>query len=225
MGVSTHAPRGGSTAAGQRSTGDVVLRARDHANRRGAWHAGRVSTVRPPADLGDYAPLASEADGPLRLAARDVALREFDRLMAARAERVAALTALATRHGVDLAADDAPLALGRWLVAAGAEAGPEALEDPRWAGLAVDVALWLGERVLARAHAAGGALRWELYTGVKKSTGYQRAVLTGFRRVDDPRYYVDIAHFVGGWLELALRRRPARVDFLAVIEATTLRDA
>ena len=186
-----------------------------------------------PGDLGDYQPLASEATGPLRLVERAVAEREHARLMAARPARAAALAALARRHGVDLAdadaaVDDVTAALGRWLVAAGAAVGPAALtgaDGARWTGLAVDVALWLGDRIVARAAAAGGGLRWELYTGVKKSTGYQRAVLTGFRRVDDPRYYVDVAHFVAGWLELALRRRPARPDFLAVIEATTLADA
>lgn len=181
-----------------------------------------------PGDLGDYQPLAAEAGGPLRLADRALAEREHARLMAARDARLAALTSLAGRHGVALAGDDAPRAVGAWLVAAGAAVGPGALtgEDAaRWAGLAVDVALWLGERIIAAAAATGGALRWELYTGVKKSTGYQRAVLTGFRRVDAPAYYVDVAHFVASWLELALRRRPARPDFLAVIEATTLADA
>lgn len=180
------------------------------------------------ADLGDYQPLASAATAPLRDVDRATAERAHAELLAARADRAAALRALAARHGVDVDADDAPHALGRWLCAAGAAIGPAALtgaDAHRWRGLAVDVALWLGERIVARAAAAGGALRWELYTGVKKSTGYQRAVLTGFRRVADPRYYVDVAHFVAGWLELALRRRPARPDFLAVIEATTLADA
>ena len=178
--------------------------------------------------LGDYQPLAWEAAGPLRLAERALAEREHARLMAARPARAAALAVLAARHGVVLDGDGAVHDLGAWLVAAAATAGPEALTGPdaaRWAGLAVDVALWLGERIIARAAAAGGALRWELYTGVKKSTGYQRAVLSGFRRVADRRYYVDVAHFVGGWLELAIRRRPARADFLAVIEATALADA
>ena len=190
-------------------------------------HVSAAPTSPAAGDLGDYQPLASAAGAPLRDVDRATAEREFARLLAARPARRAALRAVTARHAVDLDADDAPLAVGTWLVAAAAAAGPEAITagDPRWPGLAVDVALWLGERILARAAAAGGSLRWELYTGVKKSTGYQRAVLTGFRHAGDPRYYVDVAHFVGGWLELALRRRPARADFLAVIESTTLRDA
>ena len=183
---------------------------------------------RAPADLGDYQPLPSLARGPLRLAERADAEREYAALMAARAARTEALTTLAAGHGVVLTGDTALLDLGGWLCAAGAGAGPDGLTGPdaaRWAGVAVDVALWLGERIIARAGATGGALRWTLYTGIKKSTGYQRAVLTGFRRVTEASYYVDVAHFVGGWLELALRRRPARPDFLAVIEATTVADA
>lgn len=180
------------------------------------------------ADLGDYQPLATVATAPLRDVDRATAERAHAQLLAARPARADALRALAARHGVELDADHAPLAVGRWLVAAGAAAGPAALtgaDARRWHGLAVDVALWLGERIIARAASAGGGLRWELYTGVKKATGYQRAVLTGFRRVDDARYYVDVAHFVAAWLELALRRRPARPDFLAVIEASALADA
>jgi hypothetical protein len=185
--------------------------------RAGGYAAG-VIAPRDAADLGDYQPLATVATAPLRDVDRATAERAHAQLLAARP----------ARHGVELDADHAPLAVGRWLVAAGAAAGPAALtgaDAHRWHGLAVDVALWLGERIIARAASAGGGLRWELYTGVKKATGYQRAVLTGFRRVDDARYYVDVAHFVAAWLELALRRRPARPDFLAVIEASALADA
>lgn len=183
-----------------------------------------------PPSPSPWQPLELGVAGPLRDAPRDVAERAFERLMAARAERCRALAALAADDGVDLAParDDATLALGRWLAAWAHAAGPAAVDGAqaaRRAGLAVDTALWLGERIIARAAAAGAALRWELYTGVKKSTGYQRAVLTGFGRVTDPRYYVDVAHFVAAWLELAARRRPARADFLATIEATTLADA
>ena len=178
--------------------------------------------------FGAWTPLASEATGPLRDAPRDVAERDHARRMAARALRATAFAALAARHGVAVDGPDATTAVGTWLLAALGDAGERALSGPDawlWAGLAADVALWLGERIIAAAARAGGAVRWELYTGVKKSTGYQRAVLTGFRRVDDPRYYVDVAHFVASWCELAARRRPARADFLAVIEATTVADA
>lgn len=178
--------------------------------------------------FGAWEPLASDVSGPLRDAPREVAEAAFADLMSARPARLAAVTALASRHGVALDRPDAASALGTWLVTAATTAGPAALTGPdawRWAGLAADTALWLGEHIIATAAPTGAALRWELYTGIKKSTGYQRAVLTGFRRVDDPRYYVDVAHFVASWFELAARRRPARPDFLATIATTTLADA
>lgn len=173
-------------------------------------------------DFSGWHPLVVPGDGELRAAPREDAAAVFDLLHGARADRAAALTALAARHGVALDSDDAERALGAWLVDVAAAAGPDAIGTAAWNGLAVDVTLWLGERIIA---ASGGALRWELYTAHKKATGYQRAVLVGFAGVDDPRYYVDVAHFVAGWLELALRRRRARPDFLAVIRASALADA
>lgn len=173
-------------------------------------------------DFTGWEPLALEAAGPLREAPRAVAERAYADLRAATPARIAALTALAGRHGVDLGGPDAAVRLGTWLTAGAAAAGPGAIGSAVWSGLAADVALWLGERVIAQTR---GAVRWEHYTAHKKATGYQRAVLVGFAAVDDDRYYVDVAHFVASWLELALRRRPARADFLATIAATALRDA
>ncbi len=175
-----------------------------------------------------WQPLDLGVAGPLRDAPREAAERAFATLMAVRSVRCQALSALATHDGISLAGDRATVVLGEWLAATAAAAGLDAIDGaqaPRFAGLAVDAALWLGERIIDRAAAAGGALRWELYTGVKKSTGYQRAVLTGFRKVADARYYVDVAHFVASWLELCARRRAARTDFLATIEETTVADA
>lgn len=180
----------------------------------------RAAVIQPGAviDFSGWEPLAIDAAGPLREAPREVAEAAYDALMAALPARIAALEALAARHGVAAT----PEALGGWLIAGAAVAGPSEIGTPAWSGLAADVALWLGARVIA---ATGGAVRWEHYVAHKKATGYQRAVLVGFAAVDDDRYYVDVAHFVASWLELALRRRGARADFLAVIAATALRDA
>jgi hypothetical protein len=177
-------------------------------------------------DFAGYTPLPSPVRVPLREASRLEAEALYEILLASRPRRIAALAALWRHHdpAADLAADDAPARLGGWLAAALAAAGPEALtgaDAARWAGVVVDVTLWLGERLIA----AAPQLRWHFQGTHKKSTGYQRAVLTGFTRVDDRHYYVDLAHFVATWAELAARRRPARPDFLATIAATTLADA
>lgn len=157
---------------------------------------------------GVWQPLDLGVVGPLRDASREDAERAFATLMAARAERCRMLVALAGTDDIHV--------MSPWLAGTARELGVE-----RTDALAVDASLWLGERIIARAP----HLRWELYLGVKKSTGYQRAVLTGFTRVEDPRYYVDVAHFVASWLELCARRRAAKEDFLVTIAATTLADA
>lgn len=155
-----------------------------------------------------WQPLDLGVVGPLRDASRADAERAFATLMAVRAERCRMLVELAGTDDIDL--------MSPWLARTAEELGVDRID-----AIAVDASLWLGERIISKAP----RLRWELYTGVKKSTGYQRAVLTGFTNVEDPRYYVDVAHFVASWLELCARRRAAKPDFLVTIEATTLADA
>jgi hypothetical protein len=187
-------------------------------------------------DLTGYQPFDARVAGPLRDAPREVAEDHFARLMAARAERRAELAALWRRHGGPAAPDaldapDAPARLGAWLAAALAAAGAggvDPLTGPdaaAWTGVIADVALWLGDRIVARGAAAGAAVGWDLCTRPPRATGYHRPVLVGFRRPDDPRYYVDVAHMVASWAAIAARGRPARPDFLATIEDVTAADA
>jgi hypothetical protein len=173
-------------------------------------------------DFTGWSPLPLHVDGALRDAPREVAQAVFDTLMQARQARCAALQQLAARHDVaiaTIATDAGARSLGAWLL----PRLPSTLTptDARGYGLAADIALWLGEGLIA----AAPQLHWTLLTSHKKSTGYQRAVLTGFGRVDDRHYYVDVAHFVAAWVDYATRQRAARADFLATIFATTLADA
>ena len=168
-------------------------------------------------DFTGYLPFEPGVRGPLREATREAAERHFTRLMQAREARVASLAMLVEKNGGPLPLD--PAALGAWLAPLLADAG--APLPAMFTGVIADVSLWLGERVIAAApHVA-----WTLLLAPKKATGYQRPVLTGFRRVDDPRYYVDLAHLVASWAELAAKRRPIQPDFLATIERVTLADA
>jgi hypothetical protein len=168
-------------------------------------------------DLAGYQPFDPGVTGPLRDATREAAERHFERLMAARASRRAALEALFARNGGSLPIEPGPL--GAWLASALASAG--APMPAVWTGVVADTALWLGERIVA----AAPHLSWTLLVAPKKATGYQRPVLVGFRRVSDARYYVDVAHMVASWAELAAKRRAAKDDFLATIERVTLTDA
>lgn len=190
--------------------------------RRTSLRSARLLQPAAVLDFTGWDPLAIGVDGDLRDVSRDDAERAYATLMGALPARIASLAALTSRHGVELDGADAAVGLGAWLCTVAAAAGPDAIGTPAWSSLAADVALWLGQRVIV---ATAGAVRWQHYVAHKKATGYQRAVLVGFAAVDDPRYYVDVAHFVASWLELALRRRGARPDFLAVIAASALRDA
>ncbi len=173
-------------------------------------------------DFKSWTALPLYVDGTLRDASRATADAIFATLVQAQADRCAALVALAQRNQVELAVVATPASaatLGAWLhPSLPRSIGPT---DPRGYGLATDIALWLGSGLIA----AAPQLHWQLLTSHKKSTGYQRAVLTGFTRVDDPHYYVDIAHFVAAWVDYAIRQRAARRDFLATIYTTTLADA
>lgn len=186
-------------------------------------------------DFGTWTPLPLNVAGALRDAPREVAQAVFDTLMHARHARCASLQQLAAHHSVHIdavASEASAHAMGTWLLPRLAPTLTPT--DVRGYGLAVDLALWLGEGLIA----AAPQLHWTLLTSHKKSTGYQRAVLTGFGRVHDrgPKasshdagaerhYYVDVAHFVAAWVDYGTRQRAARADFLATIFATTLADA
>ena len=173
-------------------------------------------------EFGSWAALPLSVDGALRDASRATAEALFTTLVEAQSARCAALVSLAKLNHVEIsthATAAAAASLGAWLKPSlPRTVGPT---DPRGFGLATDIALWIGGGIIA----AAPQVRWQLLTSHKKSTGYQRAVLTGFSGVDDPHYYVDVAHFVATWVDYAIRQRAARADFLATIYATTLADA
>jgi hypothetical protein len=132
--------------------------------------------------LGNWQPLTlPNASTPLRLASREHATYVYDVLIANAQVRSDRLQALAQSNEVRIApvarSSDA-LVIGHWLHTALPKFGAD---HPVCHGLAVDVALWLGQGLLA----AASNLKWHLLLSHKKSTGYQRAVLTGFTKVED----------------------------------------
>jgi hypothetical protein len=172
--------------------------------------------------IGDWQPLpVPNASTPLRLSSREQALAVYDVLVGAASARCKELQRLAARNQVhvsNVASSGDAITLGHWLHATLPLLGAD---HPIGHGLAVDVALWLGQGLIATAP----HLQWHLLVSHKKSTGYQRAVLTGFTKVDDPHYYVDVAHFVATWVDYAARRRAATPVFLGQVYDTTLADA
>jgi hypothetical protein len=125
---------------------------------------------------------------------RKLARAAFDRLMAARDDRLVQLHRLAAANGVDLDAADGVQRLNDWFVAS-VQPDPEGRGRLAkvWYSVVNDIGLFLGERAIA---ASGGKLRWELFTAGRRDVAYQRHVLTGFD-VPNPRYNVDLDLLVG----------------------------
>jgi hypothetical protein len=90
---------------------------------------------------------------------RKQARAAFDRLMAARDDRLVQLHRLAAANGVDLDAADGVQRLNDWFVAS-VPPDPEGRGRLAkvWYSVVNDIGLFLGERAIA---ASGGKLRWE----------------------------------------------------------------
>jgi hypothetical protein len=159
-------------------------------------------------------------DRPLREATRAEAERHFALVMSERPRRLQGLRELLRTNGLDVEAGPVPVqGLNDWLVAslrAERARGVEPLRGPEagaWYSLVVDVALELGDAIIAAApHVA-----WQLFTRLEKATGYQRPVLSGFRRVSDPSYYVDVAHLVSTYVGLVCRGQQVKPDYLSTL--------
>jgi hypothetical protein len=145
-------------------------------------------------DWNGYEVFDPGIDRPLVQLRREEARAAFDRLMAARDQRLVQLHRLATANGVDLDAVDGVQRLNDWFVASvepAADGGGRLAEV--WYSVVNDIGLFLGERAIA---ASGNKLHWELFTAGKKDMAYQRHVLMGFA-VPNRRYNIDPDLLVG----------------------------
>lgn len=116
--------------------------------------------------------------GPWRNLPRREARSAYNKLMKAKPGRIAMLKELLQASDVVLKPSDEGIQmLNDWYLA-NIEADPErpGSLSARWYSVTRDVALFLGDVVIARCP----ALRWQLYTGGKRAASYQQPVLTGF---------------------------------------------
>jgi hypothetical protein len=159
------------------------------ADRRAAIRSGAQAM-----EWNDYEVFDPGVDRPLAELPRKQARAAFDRLMAAREERLVQLRRLAAANGVDLDAADGVQRLNDWFVAS-VQPDPEGRGRLAnvWYSVVNDIGLFLGERAFA---ASGGKLRWEFFTAGRKDVAYQRHVLIGFD-VPNPRYNMDLDLVVG----------------------------
>jgi hypothetical protein len=129
-------------------------------------------------DLSTYLPFDPRGVGPLDEASRAAARDYYERLMAAREERKAALAALAAQSGLDLdGTGDSVVPLNDWFRDnVGPRPDGEDV-DPMWLGIAVDSHVYLGDVLIAR----HPNLRWAFETSSRRHLYYQHSVITGFR--------------------------------------------
>jgi hypothetical protein len=125
---------------------------------------------------------------------RSVARQAFDRLMHEKPARVEVLRRLLRANGLELnGSDDGIQELNEWFVRS-VEADPDhpGRLAQEWYSVAHDVALFLGDVMIDRCP----QLRWDLFTGGKKDAAYHRHIITGFTKVPNKKYNIDIAQQV-----------------------------
>jgi hypothetical protein len=128
--------------------------------------------------------------GPQNTLPRAEARRAFERVMNEKSARIAMLGRLLEANGLELTGTDAGIqGLNDWF-RANVESDPAepGRLSPDWYSVAHDVALFLGDVMIAR----GPGLRWDFFTGGKKDVAYQKHVIVGFTRVPNPKYNIDV---------------------------------
>ncbi len=90
---------------------------------------------------------------------------------------------------------------------------PERLENI-WYAVVNDVALHLGDIIILRSP----RLQWIMFVAGKKNMAYQRHVISGFTRVANPKYNVDIDIAVATYAHQIIAGEQVEVDyFLQVV--------
>lgn len=147
---------------------------------------------------------------------------EYENLMAQKEKRIALLGALVVHDGVTLDGSNVSVqALNDWFITHAEEDDVRrGFISGRWVSVAIDIALYLGETLIAR----HPNLRWEFYTwGGKRANGYHQAVILGFS-TEDPKFHTNLALVdsimrSGNAIVLGEPLRNEFVDLLAATEA------
>ncbi|SDJ96126.1 hypothetical protein SAMN05428985_10225 [Nocardioides sp. YR527] len=141
---------------------------------------------------GGYAPFDPGVTRPLHEATKREARSAFQRLMAAKDERVAVLRQLLERNGVALSSEgDGLHALNNWFRSEVEGATGRLL--PIWYGVVNDLALFLGDAIVAT---SPENLKWVMFDKGSRDIAFQRHVIMGFSGVANPKYNVDIDRLV-----------------------------
>lgn len=169
----------------------------------------------------DYTPFDPGVRGPLEDLPRPSARRVYDRLMAAKTNRIEALRSLTAANGLDLGeSDDSVNSLNEWFVQNVEPGGDPTRLAPLWYSVAQDIGLFLGDLIIRR---IGRPVHWALFDGPRRSIAFQRPVLMGFL-VPNKLYNVDIIYRVADVGRDALQGdASAATKFLALVHAAVER--
>ena len=154
--------------------------------------------------------------GPLNELDRQTARAAFDRLMAAKQSRITALRQLMSANGIQL--EDTDIALQRmedWFrEAVEQDTDKPGRRSPIWYSVVNDLALYLGEVLIARAP----NLHWTFFLAGERNVAYQRHVIMDFGKVANPRYNFDVDRWLATYAHRLIAGLPtASNQFVAAI--------
>lgn len=144
--------------------------------------------------MGAYSVFDPGVSRPLNELSRGDARAAFERLMAAKADRINVLGHLLEGNEVVLADSDRGLQdLNDWFrTSVEADASSPGRLQPRWYSVVNDVALFIGDAMISRCP----SLRWSFYDAGAKDVSFQRHVIMGFTSVPNPKYNIDVDRLV-----------------------------
>jgi hypothetical protein len=169
---------------------------------------------------GDYVPFDPGVWGPAHELSPDEARQAFERLMAAKNNRIGILRGLLADNGLTLSCDEAEVqALNDWFAReVEIDANDSTRLRPVWYAVVNDVGLFLGDCMIE----SNPGLRWSFNASAPDDISFQRHVISGFTRVANRAYYADIDRLVatyGHRVVLHLRVDPH--EFVKILQAAS----
>lgn len=169
-------------------------------------------------DWDDYEPFDPGIDGPLHRLTKAEAKAAFERLMAAKDERIRVLGRLLERNGISLASDDGGLQrLDDWFrTKVEPDDNRSGRLRPLWYAVVNDIGLFLGDVIIERAP----GIRWVFFDKATNDVSSHRHVLMGFKGAQNPKYNVDVDRLVATYGDRLIRHEQVENDgFLQIVTA------
>jgi hypothetical protein len=174
-------------------------------------------------DFDGYQCFDPGVDRPLSEVTKTEAKKHFDLLMREKDARIAELRKLVQRSGIELnGSDDSIQKLNDWLFLHVEQSEKELGRlKPIWYSVVNDIALFLGEEIIRRARNP----RWELLLSGKKNLSFQRPVITGFSKVTNPKYNIDLDWTIGVYGHRIISKNEEERDLFVRIVKSAIQNA